>query len=89
MTPDTAMPNLDVVLDVPVQLTVRIGTSSLPMREVLRLESGSIIQLDRTADQPVDLLVNSKLVARGEVVVVENRFGFKLTEVVRNAPAAA
>ena len=77
------MPNLDVVLDVPVQLTVRIGTSNLPMREVLRLESGSIIQLDRTADQPVDLLVNSKLVARGEVVVVENRFGFKLTEVIR------
>lgn len=87
---DPAMPNLDVVLDVPVQLTVRIGTSNLPMREVLRLESGSIIQLDRTADQPVDLLVNSKLVARGEVVVVENRFGFKLTEVIRGgAPAAA
>ncbi len=85
---DPAMPNLDVVLDVPVQLTVRIGTSNLPMREVLRLESGSIIQLDRTADQPVDLLVNSKLVARGEVVVVENRFGFKLTEVIRGgAPA--
>lgn len=84
------MPNLDVVLDVPVQLTVRIGTSNLPMREVLRLESGSIIQLDRTADQPVDLLVNSKLVARGEVVVVENRFGFKLTEVIRGgAPAPA
>ena len=80
---DPTMPNLDVVLDVPVQLTVRIGTSNLPMREVLRLESGSIIQLDRTADQPVDLLVNSKLVARGEVVVVENRFGFKLTEVIR------
>jgi flagellar motor switch protein FliN len=87
---DPAMPNLDVVLDVPVQLTVRIGTSNLPMREVLRLESGSIIQLDRTADQPVDLLVNSKLVARGEVVVVENRFGFKLTEVIRGgAPAPA
>ena len=77
------MPNLDVVLDVPVQLTVRIGTSNLPMREVLRLESGSILQLDRAADQPVDLLVNSKLVARGEVVVVENRFGFKLTEMIR------
>ena len=87
---DPAMPNLDVVLDVPVQLTVRIGTSNLPMREVLRLETGSIIQLDRTADQPVDLLVNSKLVARGEVVVVENRFGFKLTEVIRGgAPAPA
>ena len=82
------MPNLDVVLDVPVQLTVRIGTSNLPMREVLRLESGSIIQLDRTADQPVDLLVNSKLVARGEVVVVENRFGFKLTEVIRSGNSA-
>ena len=83
------MPNLDVVLDVPVQLTVRIGTSNLPMREVLRLESGSIIQLDRTADQPVDLLVNSKLVARGEVVVVENRFGFKLTEVIRGGATAS
>ena len=73
-------PNLDIVLDVPVKLTVELGSSMLPMREVLQLGVGSVVQLDKAADEPVQLSVNRKVVARGEVVVVEGRFGIKITE---------
>lgn len=75
-------PNLDILLDVPVGLTVELGSCHLPMRDVLNLSSGSIVQLDKVADAPVELRVNNKLVARGEVVVVENRFGIKITELL-------
>ena len=75
-------PNLDLLLDVPVGLTVELGSCHLPMRDVLNLNIGSVVQLDKLADAPVELRVNEKLVARGEVVVVENRFGIKITELV-------
>ena len=75
-------PNLDLLLDVPVGLTVELGSCHLPMRDVLNLNIGSVVQLDKLADTPVELRVNEKLVARGEVVVVENRFGIKITELV-------
>ena len=75
-------PNLNVLLDIPVQVSVELGTSRMPMREVLALKPGSVVQLDRVADAPVDLYVNDKLVARGEVVVVEDRFGIKVTEIL-------
>lgn len=74
--------NLDIILDVPVKLTVELGSCQMPMRDVLRLTMGSVVQLDKVADAPVDLFVNQKLVARGEVVVVEDQFGIKITEVV-------
>jgi flagellar motor switch protein FliN/FliY len=81
-------PNLDVLLDVPVSLTVELGSCNMPMREVLQLGIGSVVQLDKSADEPVQLSVNRKLVARGEVVVVENRFGIKITEMLSGgAPA--
>ena len=74
--PATELPgNLDMFLDVPVSVTVQLGSCQLPMREVLQLSSGSVVQLEKLADAPVDVLVNEKLVARGEVVVVDNRFG--------------
>jgi flagellar motor switch protein FliN len=79
--------NLSVVLDVPVSLTVELGHCHLPLREVLQLSGGSVIQLDKPADAPVDLFVNGKLVARGEVVVIEERFGVKITEVFGSAGA--
>ena len=69
-------------LDVPVSVTVQLGSCQLPMREVLQLAAGSVVQLEKLADAPVDVLVNEKLVARGEVVVVDNRFGIKITEMV-------
>lgn len=75
-------PNLDVVLDVPVSLTVELGSCEMPMREVLQLGVGSVVQLDKIADEPVQLSINRKFVARGEVVVVENRFGIKITEMI-------
>ena len=74
--------NLDLVLDVPVQLSVELGSCQLPMREVLQLSVGSVVQLDKAAEAPVELLVNEKLIARGEVVVVEGRFGLKITELL-------
>ena len=74
--------NLDILLDVPVQLTVQLGSCQLPMREVLQLNVGSVVQLEKLADAPVELQVNEKLIARGEVVVVENRFGLKITELL-------
>jgi len=78
--------NLDIILDVPVKLTVELGSCQMPMRDVLRLTTGSVVQLDKVADAPVDLFVNQKLVARGEVVVVEDQFGIKITEVIGSAP---
>ena len=76
-----APPNLEVLLDVPVKLSVELGSCQMSMRDVLQLNVGSVVQLDKAADAPVDLYVNHKLVARGEVVVVEDRFGIKLTEI--------
>ena len=84
-TPAAVSPNLDIVLDVPVNLTVELGSCLMPMREVLQLNIGSVVQLDKIADEPVQLSVNRKLVARGEVVVVENRFGIKITELVTSS----
>lgn len=80
--------NLSLVLDVPVSLTIELGSCQLPMREVLQLAPGSVVQLDKPADAPVELSVNGKLIARGEVVVIEDKFGVKITEVL-GAPAAA
>jgi flagellar motor switch protein FliN len=87
---DTAEnPNLSLVLDVPVSLTIELGSCQLPMKEVLQLNVGSVVQLDKPADAPVELSVNGKLIARGEVVVVEDRFGVKITEVIGgSAPPA-
>lgn len=74
--------NLDILLDLPVRLTVQLGSCQLPMRDVLQLTSGSVVQLDNSSDAPVELYVNNKLVARGEVVVVEDHFGLKITDLV-------
>jgi len=74
--------NLNLVLDVPVSLTIELGSCRLPMKEVLQLNIGSVVQLDKPADAPVELSVNGKLIARGEVVVVEDKFGVKITEII-------
>ena len=81
-TPTELPPNLDMFLDVPVSVTVQLGSCQLSMREVLQLNPGSIVQLDKLADAPVEVLLNDKLVARGEVVVIENKFGIKITEMI-------
>ena len=75
-------PNLDMLLDVAVDLSVELGGCHMSMRDVLNLTVGSVVQLDNLATAPVDVYVNKKLVARGEVVVVENRFGVKISEII-------
>ena len=74
--------NLDILLDVKVKVTVQLGSCQLPMREVMELQPGSVIQLNQIANDPVGLYVNDKLIAFGEVVVVEDNFGIKITELV-------
>ena len=76
--------SLDLVMDVKVQITVQLGSCELPMREVLALSAGSVLQLRQQAKDPVGLYVNGKLIAYGEVVVVEDNFGIKITELVGN-----
>jgi flagellar motor switch protein FliN/FliY len=86
--PDTmdAPANLEVLLDVPVQVTVELGACQMPMRDVLQLNSGSVVTLDKVAEAPVDLFVNHKRIAQGEVVVVEDRLGIKITKVLGSQP---
>ena len=79
--------SLDLVLDVKVQITVQLGSCELPMREVLALSPGAVLQLKQQAKDPVGLYVNGKLIAYGEVVVVEDNFGIKITELVSNKNA--
>ncbi len=74
--------NLEVLLDVPVKVTVELGSCQMPMRDVLQLNNGSVVQLDKIAEAPVDLYVNQKKIACGEVVVVEDRLGIKITKVL-------
>ena len=74
--------SLDIVLDVKLKVTVQLGSVQLPMRDVLELAPGSIVKLMQHASDPVGLFVNDKLVAYGEVVVVEDNFGIKVTELV-------
>lgn len=73
---------LPVLLDVKVEVTVRLGTCRLPMREVLDLHPNTVVQLDQQANDPVGLYVNDTLIARGEVVVIEDHFGIKITELI-------
>jgi flagellar motor switch protein FliN/FliY len=82
MSSVTESKNLNVILDVKVDLTVRIGSCMLPMRDVVELNEGTVLQLDQLASEPVGLYVNDKLIARGEVVVVEENFGIKITQIV-------
>ena len=74
--------NLDVILDVPVDISMEIGRTKLSIRHLLKLNQGSVIELDRLAGEPMDVLVNGTLIAHGEVVVVNDKFGIRLTDVI-------
>jgi len=74
--------NLDLILDIRLVATARLGNIDVPLREVLHYGPGSIIELDKLVDEPVDLMVNDKLIARGDVVVVDEKFGIRITEIV-------
>jgi flagellar motor switch protein FliN/FliY len=72
--------NLDLLLDVKVKLTVELGACQMPMRDVLQLNSGAVVKLDSPAQAPVDIYANHKRIARGEIVVVDDSYGIKITE---------
>ncbi len=76
---------LDVILDIPVTIAMEIGRTKLSIRHLLQLNQGSVVELDRLAGEPMDVLVNGTLVAHGEVVVVNEKFGIRLTDVISPA----
>ena len=74
--------SLDSILDVPVVISMEIGRTHIPIRNLLQLNQGSVVELDRLAGEPMDVLVNGTLIAQGEVVVVNEKFGIRLTDVI-------
>lgn len=88
LTPDHVPPaanNLDLILDIPVQLTVELGRTKIAIRNLLQLAQGSVVELDGLAGEPMDVLVNGCLIAQGEVVVVNDKFGIRLTDIISPA----
>ena len=77
--------NLNIVMDIPLEVSVELGRKRMSIREILDMGAGSIVELDKIAGEPVDLLVNGRLVARGEVVVIEDNFAVRITEIVGSA----
>jgi flagellar motor switch protein FliN/FliY len=74
--------NLDVILDIPVTLSMEVGRTNIAIRNLLQLNQGSVVELDRLAGEPLDVLVNGTLIAHGEVVVVNEKYGIRLTDVM-------
>ena len=74
--------DLNMILDIPVQLTVELGRTKIPIKHILQLAQGSVVELEALAGEPMDVLVNGYLIAQGEVVVVNDKFGIRLTDIV-------
>jgi flagellar motor switch protein FliN/FliY len=77
--------NIDLILDVPLEISVVLGRTKKSIKDILSLSNGSLVELDKVADEPVEILVNGKRVAFGEVVVVDENFGVRITSIVSNA----
>jgi flagellar motor switch protein FliN/FliY len=84
-TPDGPRPNIELILDVPVTLSLEVGRTQMSVGRLLRLTQGSVVELDRNAGDALDVFVNGTLVARGEIVIVNDRFGIRLTDVLPGA----
>lgn len=78
----SSMQDIQMVLDIPIQLSVELGRTKVPIKHILQLAQGSIVELDALAGEPMDVLVNGYLIAQGEVVVVNEKFGIRLTDIV-------
>jgi len=78
-------PELDLILDIPVTISMEVGSTSITIRNLLQLNQGSVIELDRLAGEPLNVLVNGTLIAHGEVVVVNEKFGIRMTDVISPA----
>lgn len=74
--------NLDFILDIPLQVTVELGRTKLLVKDILQLNQGAVVELTKLAGEPLDIFVNSKLIARGEAVVVNEKFGVRLVDIV-------
>jgi flagellar motor switch protein FliN len=81
LSPEAAK-NLELVMDIPIQLTVELGRTKMPIRNLLQLAQGSVVELNELAGEPLDVFVNGCLVAQGEVVVVNEKFGIRLTDII-------
>jgi flagellar motor switch protein FliN len=79
---EPSMENIDLILDIQLELTARLGQVEMPIGEIMKLAPGSVIDIDRFVDDPVELVVNDRLIAKGEIVVVQENFGIKITEIV-------
>lgn len=80
-----ALSDFDMILDIPIQMTVELGRTKLSIRNLLQLAHGSVVELDGLAGEPMDVLVNGTLIAQGEVVVVNDKFGIRLTDIITPA----
>jgi flagellar motor switch protein FliN len=80
--PAVAGNDINMILDIPVQLTVELGRTRIPIKQILQLAQGSVVELETLAGEPMDVLVNGYLIAQGEVVVVNDKFGIRLTDIV-------
>ena len=81
-TSPTGINDINMILDIPVQLTVELGRTRIPIKHILQLAQGSVVELEAMAGEPMDVLVNGYLIAQGEVVVVNDKFGIRLTDIV-------
>ncbi|CNI68425.1 flagellar motor switch protein FliN [Yersinia frederiksenii] len=85
-TKDNLVPNfsedLDLILDIPVKMTVELGRTKMTIKELLRLSQGSVVSLEGLAGEPLDILINGYLIAQGEVVVVSDKFGIRITDII-------
>jgi len=81
-------PNLDVILDVPVTLSLEVGRTEMSVGQLLRLTQGAVVELERSAGEPLDVMVNGALVAHGEIVVINDKFGIRLVDVVKSTQQA-
>jgi flagellar motor switch protein FliN/FliY len=83
VNPITQQENIDLIMDVPLEVSVVLGRTRKSIKEILEFAPGTIIELDKLAGEPIDVMVNQKLVAKGEVVVIEESFGIRITEIIK------
>lgn len=74
--------NIDLLLDVPLEITVELGRTTMLVKDILELGTGSVIELDKLAGEPVEIMVNNKLIAKGEVVIIDENFGVRITKII-------
>lgn len=85
--PEREVSNMDLLMDISLRVTVELGRTRMSLHQVLELQNGSVVELDRLAGDPVDIFINERLIAHGEVVVVDDKFGVRITELISTSSA--